>query len=199
MELDFMTPDRTPPDNFGDIAFTPGVKAEQERRGSRHAYERLDGVNHRTQLGPEEREFIEQRDSFYVATVGENGWPYVQYRGGPKGFLRVFDERTIGFADFRGNRQYVTTGNVTTTHHACLFLMDYPNQTRLKLWTEAEVSDDAGVLRKVAVPGYAAVVERAFVFRVLAFDWNCQQHIVRRYTSEEYRAKFGREGPADGT
>lgn len=188
-----MTPHSTPPDNFGDLAFTPSVKAVQERLGSRHAYERFMGVNHRTRIGPDEQAFIEQRDSFYVATVGESGWPYVQHRGGPRGLLRVLDEQTLGFADFRGNRQYVTTGNVSATHHACLFLMDYPNQTRLKIWAEAETSEDAGLIQKVAVPGYRAVVERVFLFHVLAFDWNCQQHIIRRFTPEEYTAEFGSE------
>jgi uncharacterized protein len=187
-----MKPDFIPPDNFGDLAFTPSVLDAQKRLGSRQSYARLAGVNHRTQFGPEEREFIAQRDTFYVATVGENGWPYVQHRGGPKGFLRVFDDQTLGFADFRGNRQYVTTGNVAAMHHACLFLMDYPNQTRLKIWAEAEASEDAALIKQVTMPGYTAVVERAFRFHVLAFDWNCQQHIVQRYTAEEYDAAFGK-------
>jgi predicted pyridoxine 5'-phosphate oxidase superfamily flavin-nucleotide-binding protein len=186
-----MTPPSPPPDNFGDLAFTPVVKAVQERLGSRRAYGRLTGVNQRTRFGPEERAFIEQRDTFYVATVGENGWPYVQHRGGPKGFLRVLDEQTLGFADFRGNRQYVTTGNVSVTHHACLFLMDYPNQTRLKIWAEAETSEDTGLIQRLVVPDYPATVERAFLFRVLAFDWNCEQHIIRRFTPDEYIAEFG--------
>jgi predicted pyridoxine 5'-phosphate oxidase superfamily flavin-nucleotide-binding protein len=188
-----MTPPSSPPDNFGDIAFTPSVKAVQERLGSRGAYGRFTGRNHRTRFGPEERAFIEQRDTFYIATVGENGWPYVQHRGGPAGFLRVLDEQTLGFADFRGNRQYVTTGNVSATHHSCLFLMDYPNRTRLKIWAEAETSEDAGLIARLVVPDYTAVVERAFLFRVLAFDWNCEQHIVRRFTPDEYIAEFGSE------
>ena len=190
-----MASSSTPPDNFGDIAFTPSVIAVQERLGSRRAYARFMGVNHRTRLGPEEQAFIAQRDTFYVATVGENGWPYVQHRGGARGFLRVLDEQTLGFADFRGNRQYVTAGNVSATHHACLFLMDYPNQTRLKIWAEAETSEDAKLIQRVAVPGYPAVIERAFLFHVLAFDWNCEQHIVRRFTPEEYIAEFGPRNP----
>ncbi len=181
------------PDNFGDIAFTPAVKAVQERMGSRRAYGRLAGVQRRTRLGPEEAAFISQRDTFYMATVGENGWPYVQHRGGPKGFLRVLDKQTLGFADFRGNAQYVSTGNVSATHHACLFLMDYPSQSRLKIWAEAEISEDADLLQKLVVPGYPAVVERAFLFHVLAFDWNCDQHITRRFTPEEYVAEHGSE------
>jgi predicted pyridoxine 5'-phosphate oxidase superfamily flavin-nucleotide-binding protein len=105
----------------------------------------------------------------------------------------VLDEQTLGFADFRGNRQYATTGNISATHHACLFLMDYPNRTRLKIWAEAETSEEAGLIARLVVPDYPAVVERAFLFRVLAFDWNCEQHIIRRFTPDEYIAEFGSE------
>jgi predicted pyridoxine 5'-phosphate oxidase superfamily flavin-nucleotide-binding protein len=132
-------------------------------------------------IGPDEAEFIAARDSFYLATVGENGWPYVQYRGGPKGFLRMLDASTLGFADFRGNGQYVSTGNVLSTHRACLFLMDYPTQTRLKIWAEAEISDEPAVIARVTDPTYNAQIERAFLFHVQAFDWNCHKYIVQRF------------------
>lgn len=180
------------PNNFGDLAFTPAVKATQERLGSRPSYARLEGRTMRTQIGPEEAAFIAARDSFYLASVGENGWPYIQYRGGPKGFLRMLDATTLAFADFRGNRQYISTGNVVSTGRTCLFLMDYPSRERLKIWAEAEISDDPAMLAKLAHPDYSATIERGFFFRVLAFDWNCQQHIVQRYTPAEYAAAFPR-------
>ncbi len=178
------------PKNFGDLAFTPAVKATQERLGSRGNYARLEGRTSRTELTAPETAFIAARDSFYIATVGENGWPYIQYRGGPKGFLRVLDASTLGFADFRGNRQYISTGNIASTGRACLFLMDYPAQERLKIWAEAEITEDAAVLERVADPSYSARIERGFLFHVLAFDWNCQQHIVPRYTFAEFAAAF---------
>ena len=174
--------------NFGDIAFTPAVKAAQEQAGSRASYAKRDDVERRLVLTAEETEFIAQRDSFYLATVGENGWPYMQHRGGPPGFLRVLDERTLGFADYRGNRQYISVGNVQTTPHACLFLMEYPTRFRLKIWAEVEVTTDPAILHRVTDPDYPAKVEQAFLFRVLAFDWNCDQHITPRYTAEEWRA-----------
>lgn len=176
------------PQNFGDLAFTPAVKAVQERLGTRRSYARLEGRAVRTEIGPDEAEFIAARDSFYMATVGENGWPYMQYRGGPTGFLRRLDASTLAFADFRGNGQYVSTGNVLSTHHACLFLMDYPNQTRLKIWAEAEISDDPATIAHVTDRTYNAQIERAFLFRVQAFDWNCHKYIVQRFTREELDA-----------
>jgi hypothetical protein len=182
--------------NFGEIAFTPGVKAAQEALGSRESYARLEGVERRNRLTAEEIEFIAQRDSFYLATVGENGWPYVQFRGGPKGFLRVTGERTLGFADFTGNRQYISLGNIATTRRACLFLMDYPNQFRLKIWAEATVSDEPAVIARLQCSGYPARAARAFLFEVLAFDWNCQQHITPRYTVAEFALAFPDGPPA---
>lgn len=179
------------PASFGDVAFTPAVKATQERLGSRGNDARLEGRTSRTRLGQDEIDFIAARDSLYVATVGENGWPYVQYRGGPRGFLRLLDEETLGFADFRGNRQYISTGNVLSTGRACLFLMDYPAQERLKIWAEATISEDPALLARVVDQSYVAKPERTFIFRVLAFDWNCQQHIVQRYTPEEYASILG--------
>ncbi len=178
------------PHNFADLAFTPAVKATQERFGSRQSYARLEGRESRTELGAEEIPFIAARDSFYISTVGENGWPYIQYRGGPKGFLRVLDAKTLGFADFRGNRQYISAGNIDGSKRSCLFLMDYPAQERLKIWAEAEISEDPNVLRRLTDPSYRATVERAILFRVLAFDWNCPQHITQRYTPTEFTTAF---------
>jgi len=180
---------------YFSIAFTPGVQAAQTRYGSRKAYAR-----HETQTPPgaagdpltrAEKEFIAERDGFYLGTVGETGWPYVQFRGGPPGFLRVLDDHTIGWADFRGNRQYISVGNVAANDHVSLFLMDYPNQLRLKIFGHIQiidVDDRPELAAKLIVPGYRAKVERAVTVRVQAYDWNCPQHITPRYTEEEFEA-----------
>ena len=174
---------------FAEIAFSQHVQDEQRRHGSRRQYERVQsfGLDH-DRLGPDEKAFIESRDGMYLATVGETGWPYVQFRGGPKGFLRVLDERTLGFADFRGNRQYITVGNLRTNDRVALFLMDYPSKTRLKILGRAEVREatsDRDLIEHLTVPGYRATVERAVLIHLAGFDWNCQQHITPRWTREE--------------
>jgi predicted pyridoxine 5'-phosphate oxidase superfamily flavin-nucleotide-binding protein len=175
---------------FAEIAFTPGVQRVQERMGSRRGYARLlGGEAHHDRLGPSEAEFVGARDSFYIASVGESGWPYIQHRGGPKGFLRVLDDKTIGFTDFSGNRQYVTVGNISGDDRVSLFLMDYPNRTRLKILGHAcEVGRGDAALERLIVPGYGARVERGILVAVAAFDWNCPQHITPRYTVEEIQA-----------
>jgi hypothetical protein len=176
---------------FAEIAFTPGVQRVQEEMGSRRGYARLHGgAPHHDRLGPQEAAFIGARDSFYMATVSEIGWPYIQHRGGPKGFLRVLDETTIGFADFSGNRQYVSIGNIAREDRVSLFLMDYPNRTRLKILGRARVValDDAAALARFTVPDYRARVERGLLIEVAAFDWNCPQHITPRYTIDEIAA-----------
>lgn len=177
------------PHHFADIAFTPTVKKVQEELGSRSSYARMEGVtdavNH--QLTEAEAGFIAARNSLYMATVSETGWPYIQHRGGPTGFVRVLDESTIGFADFRGNRQYVSVGNLMTEDRVSLFFMDYPNKTRLKLFGRARIIglDDQAVLSRLEMPDYRARIERGFVITVEGFDWNCPQHITPRYTPEE--------------
>jgi predicted pyridoxine 5'-phosphate oxidase superfamily flavin-nucleotide-binding protein len=174
---------------FADIAFTPTVKRVQERQGSRAAYARNDDVaepfNHL--LSDAETQFIAARNSLYMASVGETGWPYIQHRGGPAGFVRVLDPKTIGFADFRGNRQYISVGNLLTNDRVSMFFMDYPNRTRLKLLGRARAvdPDDLETLARLAVPGYRAAVERGIVITVEGFDWNCPQHIVQRFTFDE--------------
>lgn len=177
--------------NFGSLVFTSTVKALQERHGSRRQYEKMEKCgDSQDRLGPQEIAFIADRDSFYMATTGSTGWPYVQHRGGPKGFLKVVDDRTIAFADFRGNKQYISAGNVTTDDRAAIIMVDYPNRARLKLLGHAEMLEDdkaAGWIDRVRVPKYKAVVERVFVIHVEAFDWNCPQHITPRYTAEEIR------------
>src|SRR5918993_4501052 len=165
-----------------ELASTPAVKAARERYGSAAQYARLDGT-----LDPEgpvrndrltdaKAGFIAGRDGFYLASVSETGWPYVQYRGGPAGFLRVIDERTLGYAEFRGNRQYVTTGNVAVNDRVSLFLMDYAHQRRLKIFGRMWVVDgreDPELAARLAVPGYPGRIERAVLISVEAFDWNC--------------------------
>jgi len=132
--------------------------------------------------------FIESRDSLFMASVGADGWPYVQHRGGPKGFIRIIDSNSFGFADYSGNRQYISVGNIQYNDKVCLFLIDYPTQQRLKIWATAKISDvdeNLDLFSKLNVPGYDAVVERLMTFKVQAFDWNCPQHITPRYTGEE--------------
>jgi predicted pyridoxine 5'-phosphate oxidase superfamily flavin-nucleotide-binding protein len=176
---------------FAEIAFTPTVKKLQEQQGSRNSYARMEGlpeaVNHA--LTSAEAGFIAQRDSLYMATVSETGWPYIQHRGGPVGFVRVLDEHTVGFADFRGNRQYVSVGNLMTDDRVSLFFMDYPNKTRLKLFGRARVVglDDLVTLGRLELADYRARVERGFLITVEGFDWNCPQHITERFTLDEIR------------
>jgi uncharacterized protein len=177
--------------NFGSLVFTPVVKALQERYGSRGPYARTEqGAASPDRLGPRESAFIAERDSFYVASVGESGWPYVQHRGGPKGFLRVIDDRTVAYADFAGNKQFISAGNVTADDRLALIMVDYPGQTRLKILGRAEILDGpaaAGWIERVADPGYEARPERVFVIHVEAFDWNCPQHITPRFTEAQIR------------
>ncbi|MEQ8697940.1 MAG: pyridoxamine 5'-phosphate oxidase family protein [Bauldia litoralis] len=179
---------------YADIAFTPRVKAIQEREGSRRAYRRLEtapGTTHQA-LGDREAAFIAARDSVYMATVSETGWPYVQHRGGPAGFVRVLDPHTIGFADFSGNRQYVSVGNLAGDDRVSLFFMDYANRARLKLFGRARIieagDENEAAMERLALPGYPARVERGIQIAVEAFDWNCPQHITPRYTLEELKA-----------
>jgi predicted pyridoxine 5'-phosphate oxidase superfamily flavin-nucleotide-binding protein len=175
--------------NFGSLVFTPVVKALQEKYGSRRQYARMEkGSGSADRLGPDESAFIAERDSFYMATIGSTGWPYVQHRGGPKGFFKVVDDRTIAFADFRGNRQYVSTGNIATDNRVALIMVDYPRQTRLKVLGRAEILDGEAAhdwIERWREPGYQAVIERVYVIKVEAFDWNCPQHITPRFTAEE--------------
>ena len=177
---------------FAEIAFTPSVKAVQEQLGSRASYARMEcgNIDRNHVLGPSEVDFIAQRDSFYMASVSETGWPYIQHRGGPTGFVRVLDGSTLGFADFVGNRQYVSVGNLLKDDRISLFFMDYPNRTRLKLLGRVKLIDlgEASILEKLALPDYRARIERGFLISVDAFDWNCPQHITPRYTTEQIEA-----------
>ena len=184
-----------------EILFTPSVREAQARYGSREQMERLQqhGPANDT-LTEAERDFIQARDGFYLATVSETGWPYIQFRGGPAGFVRVLDGKTLGYADFRGNRQYVSTGNLTHNDRAALFFMDYANRARLKLLGHARIADAreaSDLAARLAVPGYPARVERAVLITVESFEWNCHQHITPRYTEAEFvaRAKAALDKP----
>lgn len=175
---------------FAEIAFTPAVKAAQEAQGSRANYLPFEeGEAHHDRLGPAEAGFIAERDSFYIGSVSETGWPYVQHRGGPPGFLRVLDDRTIGFADFRGNRQYVSLGNLALNDRVALILMDYAHRRRLKILGRARAlgpgEDDPALLARLELPNYRARVERGLLLTVEAFDWNCPQHITPRASAAE--------------
>jgi uncharacterized protein len=176
---------------FGSLVFTPVAKELQQRYGSRRQYERLavQGASYRG-LGPDEQEFIVERDSFYMASIGSTGWPYVQHRGGPKGFLKVLNNHTIAFADYRGNKQYISTGNLLTDDRVALILVDYPRQARLKILGHAKITESAEakeLLELVRDEGEKTFVERVYVIHVEAFDWNCPQHITPRFTGDEIR------------
>lgn len=177
---------------FSDLAFTPDVQALQTRMGSRSAYARLDDAeDRRDALTARESAFIEQRDGFYQASVSQTGWPYVQFRGGPAGFLKVLAPRTLAYADLRGNRQYVSVGNLQRNDRVSLILMDYAHQRRLKIMGRVrlvEAAEDAALMAQLAMPDEPVPVERAVLITVEAYDWNCPQHITPRFTEEEIRA-----------
>jgi predicted pyridoxine 5'-phosphate oxidase superfamily flavin-nucleotide-binding protein len=177
--------------NFGNLVFTPLVKALQEKYGSRRQYARIAaGAEDGDRLGSFETAFIAERDSFYMATVGATGWPYVQHRGGPKGFLKVIDDKTIGFGDFRGNKQYISTGNLASDERVALIMVDYPGQARLKILGRAEIFEGSAArewIERLREPASKDVMERAYLIRVEAFDWNCPQHITPRFTEEQIK------------
>lgn len=177
---------------FSAITFTRNVKAQQSQMGSRSAYAAHEQTAvDEAPLGPAEAGFIAARDSFYLGTVGESGWPYVQHRGGPAGFLKVLDAHTIGFADYTGNRQYISTGNIAGDNRVSLFLMDYPNQTRLKILGRTEVvteESNPGLFLQLQDPHYRARVERGMVIHIEGFDWNCPKYITPRFTEAEVEA-----------
>lgn len=175
---------------FADISFTPSVRALQKQNGSADGYSKfLDpDAAPGNRVGPQEAEFISGRDGFYQATVSDSGWPYVQFRGGPVGFLKVLDDQTIAYADFRGNRQYLSAGNLTDDSRISMILMDYPNRRRLKVWGRATLigsDEDPELMAQLHDTEYRARPERAVVIKVEALDWNCPQHIPQRMTLEE--------------
>ena len=185
------------PYGFLDIASTPSVSAAQAANGSAEAWAGFRGNRASDRFTEAEAQFIAGRDSFFMATVSENGWPYVQHRGGPPGFLKALDEKTLGFIDFAGNRQYISLGNLSADDRACLILMDYPARRRLKIYAHAEarsLADNPELAERLALPGYKARPERAFLVHLKAFDWNCQQHITPRYSEAEISVLLGPVG-----
>ncbi len=180
-------------ENVSDIAFTPAVKAVQERKGSRKGYARMEAKGGWQRAVTDDlAAFIAERDSFYLGTASADGQPYIQHRGGPKGLLKVVDEKTLAFADFKGNRQYITAGNLSENDKAYIFLMDYANRRRIKIWGRARVVvDDPELLERLADAGYKAVPEQAVVFEIEAWDVNCPQHITPRLTEREVASLVG--------
>lgn len=173
---------------FMNIALTPSVRTAQAAMGADHLWQDFKGHREFDRFTHNEAAFIAERDSFYMASVSETGWPYVQHRGGPRGFLKMVDDRTLAFADYRGNRQYISTGNLAADDRACLFLMDYAGRARLKVYARVEqvaLDADAALTDLVTVPGYKAKIERIFRIRLESFDWNCPQHITPRFTEDE--------------
>ena len=173
---------------FLDTVAPPSARAAQAANGSEDLWARFDGDRAFDRFTDSEAAFISARDSFYMATVSQTGWPYVQHRGGPAGFLKVLDDTTLGLPDFRGNRQYISLGNVAADDRAALILVDYPNRARLKILAHVEARDLAGepeLAARLALPGYRGKPERALLLRLEAFDWNCPQHITPRFTAAE--------------
>ncbi|HYO26194.1 MAG TPA: pyridoxamine 5'-phosphate oxidase family protein [Lacipirellulaceae bacterium] len=170
-----------------DIAFTPAVKRIQEQKGAREAYARMErGRGWRTNVTSDVIEFLADLDMFYLGTASAESQPYIQYRGGPPGFLKAIDDHTLGFADFGGNSQYITLGNLSENPKAFIFLMDYANRRRVKLWGKAKVvEDDETLLMQLGDPAYPAQVERAIIFSLEAWDINCSQHIHERYSQRQ--------------
>jgi predicted pyridoxine 5'-phosphate oxidase superfamily flavin-nucleotide-binding protein len=176
------------PYGFLDIAATPSVRAAQAAMGAEHVWQDFKGDRQFDRFTAEEAAFIAQRDSFYMASVSESGWPYVQHRGGPPGFLKVVDDKTLAFADYRGNRQYISVGNLSADDRVALILMDYAHKARLKVFAHVEtiaLGSNSDLERLVAMPGFKARPERILRLRLAAFDWNCPQHITPRFTQAE--------------
>lgn len=178
--------------NFIKTLFSDDMRARQEKAGSRASYARAEaGVTGPDVLGEKEEAFIALRDSFYMASITENGWPYVQHRGGPAGFLKMLPGNRLAFADYQGNKQYLSTSNLAAHPRVALIVMDYPNRRRLKVIGTArlvELDEDPALVTSLMTPGYKAVPERAFVIDVIGLDWNCPQHITSRFTEEEVKA-----------
>ncbi len=180
---------------FAEIAFTPGVKQVQESMGSRAGYANQEAKGSRdfSRFDADTTSFIATRDSFYMASVSETGWPYVQHRGGPAGFVKVLDDTTLGFADYRGNRQYVSVGNLMSDDRVSLFFMDYPRKARLKMFGRVRLvaGDDEATLSRLRDDQYGAQIERGFLVTLEAFDWNCPKYITERFTLPEIDQAVG--------
>jgi predicted pyridoxine 5'-phosphate oxidase superfamily flavin-nucleotide-binding protein len=174
------------PKYASDVAFTPAVKSIQDAKGSRNGYARMEeNSGWETGITDQLIAFIGGQDSFYFGTASADGQPYIQHRGGPRGFLEILDEKTLAFADFQGNRQYITSGNLSENNKAYIFLMDYPNRRRVKVWGQARVSDDPDLISRLSASHYRGKPEQAIVFQITAWDVNCPQHITPRFSTEE--------------
>ncbi len=179
--------------NYATLAFTDAVKALQEAHGSRRTYARMEQSRHGDGLSEQEIGFITERDNFYLASIGENGYPYIQHRGGPAGFIKVLDANTLGIVDFEGNKQYISVGNLQTQPQVSLIMVDYPRQARLKLYADAsivELKDDPALFQQLDPTDYPHRPERMILFHIQAYDWNCPQHITPRYTLAEIQEAF---------
>lgn len=180
---------------FAEIAFTSAVRTVQTTQGSADGYATFltDEADRADRLNDKEIDFIVARDGFYQATTSEDGWPYVQFRGGPQGFVKILNDRTIAYADFRGNRQYLSVGNLNDNNRVSLILVDYPNRRRLKVWGRAQlvdVIDNPELVASLHVDGYRALPERAIIITIEAYDWNCPQHIPQRLTLAEFEPQL---------
>ncbi len=179
--------------NFAAIAFTKAVKEMQEKLGSRASYARMERDTYVDGLTENEIDFIAERDSFYMASIGDNNFPYIQHRGGPKGFLKVLDAKRLGFIDFKGNMQYITVGNLATNNNVALIMVDYPARARLKIYAKAEIielKDDPSLYDVLDLKEYKFRPERMMVLNIEAYDWNCPQHITPRYTVTDIEEAF---------
>lgn len=179
--------------NYAELAFTDAIKKLQERLGSRGNYDRVEKMSYVDGLTDYETEFITQMDSFYVASFGDNGFPYIQHRGGPKGFIKIIDNTTIGIVDFAGNRQYISVGNISKNPKVSLIFVSYPLRTRLKIYAEAEtieMSEDNHLYNFLKPKDYKFRPERMIIFKIKAYDWNCPQHITPKYSASEMEALF---------
>lgn len=177
--------------NFASLAFTDEIKKLQEKYGSRKSYQRMETQTLTNELTDSEVDFISKRDSFYMASIGTNGFPYIQHRGGPKGFVKVIDANTIGFVDFSGNKQFITVGNLATHGNVSLIMVDYVARARLKMYAKAEVitlEERPDLTTMLTLTDYPARPERIVLLHIEAYDWNCSQHITPRYTIEELEA-----------
>ncbi len=184
------------PRAFSELTFTPTVRAHQERMGSAKSYAKFieRGPQQGHEIGEAEKAFIEVRDGFYQSTVSETGWPYVQYRGGPVGFLKVLDARTIGYADFSGNKQYISRGNLDGNDRIAMILMDYANQRHLKILGRVKFNEGKEAAASLYPQGAEAEAERAVVIHVEGLDWNCPRHITPRFTEAELRPHLNNLG-----
>ena len=179
--------------NFASLAFTDAVKALQEKNGSRSSYAGMEQQTLADGLTENEIDFISLRDSFYMASIGKNGFPYIQHRGGPKGFVKILDKKRIGFIDFKGNMQYISAGNIITNKNVSLIMVDYPARARLKIYAKAEMlelNDNPALYDALYLNEYNFRPDRMMVLHIEAYDWNCPQHITPRYTVEEIEAAF---------